>query len=148
MAAIWRWDVGDYESLTIATKRVSQEEGELAVSIVDVPRLAFRYVNEGVDNISQSWQALVDHSGLLESLTNGISLLGPFTTSQVYDVEPGGLDVPDTALSHWLGLYDRSEDWVGPRALFVHCMRPHMSVFGSDLNEFDHIFSWKDNLFL
>ena len=148
MTLIWRWYIRDNQSLGVAAKRIPQKKGELRIAVVHVSRLALGYVNERIDHVSKCGQAFIDHAGLFETLTHGVSLFRPLTSRQVDYVKARGFNVPDTPLFHGLAFDDSGQHRVWARALFVQRVGPDVSVLSTQLNDLNHIFSWLNHFLL
>ena len=119
-----RVNVCNHQSPRIPSKRVSEEESELRISVGDVlDTFAALFFGEGVDDVAEGGEGLVDVVGLLEAVADSASGLGAFRAGEVDDVEVG------VAFDGALGDLDvGGEDGVGAGGLVVHLGGGYVSV--------------------
>ena len=86
----FRPNIGDQDSVAVATNRVLEKIGQLALTVGHVVAL---FVGRADDNLLKEGQTSVDVAGLSHSDACCSSLLGALVTCQVNEVELGSDDL-------------------------------------------------------
>ena len=71
-------DIGDHNRFTVSTYWISQEVGQLGLSIWDMSTL---FATQSKDDLLEETERLVDEAGLDKNLAFWASFFGHFTTS-------------------------------------------------------------------
>ena len=84
-----RGNIGDEEGLGVASERVLEQEGKLGIAVVDEVTLAVGFLHQGIDNVPQHQERLVDVRGLLQPITGRVGVLLPLRSCQIDQIELG-----------------------------------------------------------
>ena len=103
------WGALMLETYSGTAERISQQESQLAVSVMHVPILALGYLDQGIDHNSKRRQTLINHSGFLEALTLCLRGFRAFRSRKINYMEAGGLHFPHAFFVHCLALDRRGE---------------------------------------
>ena len=102
-------------------ERLSQQSGQLRVSVRDVPA-APAWVGQRRDDIAQREERLVDVRRFLESVASGATFHDPLRAGQIDEAQPARRGVP---VAVQRGEVQRHHA-VRARRVFVEQVRPHL----------------------